>query len=264
MAMPNVETVYGVDFSGSKSPGNAIWITEGKITERETLEVTSTQSAKDRLEETEREAVLEGLCTLIRDEENAVFGLDFPFGFPKDASDTDDWKQFLENFVETFEEKDIDAYPDTFGGNCHGRREIDCRYAGQSPFSPQIKYQVFYGLRDVIGPLVLEGDGIALPMQSGEDSTTALIEVYPAATFGRLCLYRTGYKGYGEDSERRRKINAEGLQEIESIETGDSIVEQAASSDDALDSLCAAVATWRAIRDDFECDESTVEGHIFV
>lgn len=253
--------VVGIDFSGSQSPGRTIWITKATASTAGQIEVDSVRSASEELESTGREDILDGLVDMIAGLGDMTVGMDFPFGLPRNCSDADDWTEFLCEFKDEFADETIEAYPGTFATDGQTRRDVDYRYAGQSPLGPQIKYQVFYGLRDVLYPLVDAGDATVSPMLPSKDGVPELVEVYPAATFGRLCCYRTGYKGTGEDAERRRRVNLDRLEDAFGFELDDrdTVIE----NDDALDSLCAATAALRANRGEAIEDLCEVEGHIF-
>ena len=257
-------TVYGIDFSGSKSPGQKIWITEASMTDTPDnhLQVETIQSAADRFEATHREKILPALRDLIRQTETGAFGLDFPFSLPKSTIGVNHWDEFLHRFANTFAEEEIEAYPGAYASNGRSKRETDFRFGGQSPMSPQIQYQVFYGLRDVLHPLVADDAVRVVPMQRRDPTKPTLLEVYPAATFGVEELYRTGYKDNSQQSQRRR-VNAEGLVDHEKMSIKDKDVERASHSDDALDSLCSAFAVRRALSDGLDREGRTIEGHIY-
>lgn len=257
--------VFGVDFSGSKEPGQNIWITNGSVSDGPDfhLEVRSVASAADLFAVTQREAVFKKLRAFIRGAGGAFLGLDFPLSLSESAVAATDWASFIEKFTQTFAGKNIDSYPGEYGENGHTKREVDFRFGGQSPMSPLVRYQVFYGLRDLIGPLVVEDAIRVLPMQEHDPTKPALLEVYPAATFGAERLYRTGYKDTTEESRRRRCVNAKGLQSHPQVSVSDAVVETATQSDDALDSLCAAFAVRRALSEGLD-EAHSVEGHIYV
>jgi len=240
-------------------------MTEAKTTETGTLEVKKTKSALEWFDDSGRTRILDRLRSFICEADNAVFGFDFPFGFPESTVDADSWRGFLEEFAETFEGKNVNDFPGGFGEEGRPKREDDHRYGGQSPMSPLIKYQVFYGLRDVLWPLIEKNAISVLPMQSRRGDKPVLLEVYPAGTFGRLGLYRTGYKGSGEAEKRRRKENVHDFQSLDEITIPESSMEAAIESDDALDSSCAVVSVWRALENGLEIECSRpVEGHIYV
>jgi len=257
--------VYGIDFSGSKSPGEKIWITEARKTDSpdQDLHVEDVSAAAERWSGTHRSDILPELRSLIRQSDAAVVGLDFPFSLSRSSVSTEEWTEFLEEFATTFKGKNIDAYPSDYNAGGESRRETDFRFGGQSPISPQVQYQVFYGLRDVLHPLVSDDAVRVLPMQDRDSTKPSLIEVYPAATFGAERLYRIGYKQNSEESQKRRRENAEGLQSHENMSMADEFVEKAVKSDDALDSLCAAFAVNRAITEGLDRERESVEGHIY-
>lgn len=257
--------VYGIDFSGSKSPGQNIWITEARQTDPPDhhLHVHDVSAAADRFSSTQRSKVLPELRELIRHSDAAIVGLDFPFSLSRASISTNDWTEFLDEFATTFDDQEIASYPGEYSPDGESRRETDFRFGGQSPISPQVRYQVFYGLRDVLYPLVSEDAVRVLPMQSPDPEKPSVIEVYPAATFGAERLYRIGYKGNSEESQNRRRVNAEGLQSHERLSMDDELVEKAVESDDALDSVCAAFAVNRAIREGLDRETNSVEGYIY-
>jgi hypothetical protein len=102
-----------------------------------------------------------------------------------------------------------------------------------------------------------------LPMQSHDSTKPSVLEVYPAATFGAERLYRIGYKQNSEESQNRRRVNAEGLQSHENLSIAEEFVKKAVKSDDALDSICAAFAVSRAIREGLDREKKSVEGYIY-
>lgn len=254
--------VYGIDFTGSQSPGQKIWIAEATLQD-DYLRVLNVRSAVDMFDVTQRDQILERLRELIGQTEKAVVGIDFPFGFSQSAVSTESWSEFLSDFATTFKQEGIEAFPGKYETEGRSKREIDHRYGGQSPLSPQVKYQVFFGLRDVLHPLVSNDKVRVAPMQAHDSAETTVIEVYPAATFGAERLYRTGYKYNDEQSRRRRRENAIGLREHENMIIENGIVEKVTQSDHALDSLCAAFAVRRALNEGLDREHKSVEGHIY-
>ena len=262
--MTSETTIYGIDFSGSARPANDIWITEATAIDSE-LTITSLKPAGELFDASGRENILEAIRDWIRGQTNAVIGLDFPFGLPESTVEQATWEAFLETFATAFEGKSIDAFPGQFGEYDQYKRDIDYQYAGQSPLSPQIQYQVFYGLRDVLWPLVDAGDISVAPMHDPTTETPTVIETYPAATLGRLGQYRTGYKGTDPSHQQRRKANVAYLaNERSDISVPDAVSSQAPDIDDAVDSLYAAVATWNALIDGLQREYRDVEGYMYV
>ena len=137
------------------------------------------------------------------------------------------------------------------------RRETDLRRAALCPYDSIVQYQTFHGIRNVLAELADDPDVVVAPMQSGT-ADTRVVEVYPAATFGWLGLYREGYKG---DHRDRRATNLEGIEAC-SVDIGD-FRETYESDHDALDSLAAAVSAGR-VGADPPRHGPRQEGHIYV
>lgn len=257
--------IFGVDFSGAKVCGKAIWITSAELdNDLQHVQIDSIQSAADKFEVRDREDVFEALQNWLRTEvaSDAVVGIDFPFGLPRADHEETSWSEFLSAFATNFADTDISDFPGDFAHEARSRRETDYRYGGQSPTSPQVKYQVFHGLRDLLHPLVEDDYVRVAPMQEPAASIPTLIEVYPAATFGVEQLYRTGYKTT-PDARNRREENATTLQERDSVTIDDNVVETAIESDDALDSLAEVIAVHRAFKDELARDGDHPEGYIY-
>lgn len=256
------EQVFGVDFSGASTPGGRIWITKGSVTECEgnsdpTLMIESVRSAADRFDVTDRVAVLAELCDFVSERTEAVFGFDFPFGLPHAVLETTDfstWTEFVEGFKTEFKNEDDD--PQKFRQECakragennpaYVRRETDWQHGGQCPYGNQIQYQTYFGISQLLAPLVTNERITVAPMQCVESGTPVLIETYPAAVFGRLGAYRQGYKNH-DGAEDRRERNLTYLETNGSLQICEKCRNRAIASDDALDSLACACGAWRAI-----------------
>jgi hypothetical protein len=100
-------------------------------------------------------------------------------------------------------------------------------------------------------------------MQDRSDNHPWLIEVYPAATLSVLGLYRQGYKNYPE-SPNRRVENIDGFRS-HGVQIGNSIANKGQKSDDAHDSITAAVAAFQAYVNGFPVANrgADIEGQIF-
>lgn len=256
-------SIVGIDFSGREYPGRKIWITEGRF-EGGKLKIESSEPASEVFDGRGRAEIFDRLRDYCRSNNDAVIGLDFPFGFPEQAVETNEWITFLEEFAAEFKGKSIDAYPGKFEMESQQRREVDYRYAGQSPMSPQVQYQVFYGVRDLLYPLVCEQEKVRVaPMQSLNANLPTLIEVYPAATLGRLGLYRTGYKN-SPGAQNRRDDTVGSIENSGNVDLSGIDTQRITESDDALDSLVAAVATHEAMQNGLDEDlDNQVEGYIY-
>ena len=121
-------------------------------------------------------------------------------------------------------------------------------------YNRRIYKQTYYGIRDVLAPLVKEKVVSVLPIQSVAFDKPWLLEVCPASTLKRMKLYRP-YKGTNKDikdidKKKNRKyilgkIENTGLIKIRSSALRATIIDNPGG--DALDSVIAALATFRAL-----------------
>lgn len=246
--------VCGIDFSGAKKAGNKIWIATAIIVEN-ALQIEDCCQAKDLPNSaTERDQCLRALLRFISVQKACAFGLDFPFGLPKRVIKANSWEEFVLSFGNRYPD------PEQFrkacweaAGDCEERRETDRK--SQTPFSPynhRLYRQTYYGIRDVLAPLVRDQLACMLPMQRASPNVPWLFEICPASTLKRMGL-RQPYKGNDKDRDKR-VIRAHILEGIE--RTGVVIIKSSAlrstilddQGGDALDSVIAAFATFRAVR----------------
>jgi hypothetical protein len=253
--------VRGVDFSGSARPGTDIWITEAEL-EDGRLSVSACRSAADRFGCATREPVLRELRSVLRDDPGTT-GLDFSFGIPARLlpEGTDTWGGAIEWFSRTFD-GDAAAMRRTLKERARAlsvegvelKRRTDAAVGANSPYSFITYYQTLYGIRDVLVPLV-RADALAVPPMDAPRDRNA-IEIYPAGTLRRLETVATTYKDDTEAARRRRERIVERLSEPADLAVEfPTSVERTITDDpggDALDSVVAAVATARAVANDFD------------
>ena len=166
------------------------------------------------------------------------------------------------------------------GEGTYDKRETDAAVGARSPYGFIADTIAFYGMRDVLAPLV---DRVRFaPMDRTEEGWRpeappgpTVAETYPAAVLDRLGLHRTGYKGSGDAETTRRRRNAEGLVESGDVtykskdEVTDAMVSDAGG--DALDAVAACVGAFGAWRRGYETDTAAfddpdavaVEGYIY-
>jgi hypothetical protein len=134
------------------------------------------------------------------------------------------------------------------GGKTELKRLTDVEV--KAPFSIYnlwVYKQTYFGIRDVLRPLVTEEKACAVPMQEPEFEKPWLMEICPASTLKSEDLY-IGYKGRTEKEEKKREYILSKL-----IENGITISEDTEEKiiknkdGDALDSFVAAYATYRSI-----------------
>lgn len=293
------ERVYGVDFSAAaRDAGRNVWIATGVPTAGgDRLVVDTLEPAVDFFEgdPTAREETLERLRTLVAREEGAAFGLDFPFGVAGEVTDATEWTEFVARFPESLDvdlsadageeaarpaKRLYDAMDAAYGdATAIAARDVDA--VGLSPVDWRMKELTFYGIRDVLRPLVT-GEGLetaggeattnhvaVVPMQPVADGSVVAFETYPSEVFRELDANPDGYKGRRNAHLRARLENLHALEAAgvaladdgdradEEAPTGDdarALRVKASAYDDALDALGACYATWKhtATGTDFE------------
>ncbi len=244
-----MQRFIGIDFSGGVNAGRKIWIASGRAGNNVLLIDICQRgealpgSSRDRAE------CLAALCAFIRSAGEALIGLDFPLGLPRELMKDQTWLQFIRTFADRF------STPQQFRQAClraaQGRelkRRTDVE--ARTPFSPynlRLYRQTYYGLRDVIAPLVRERSVRVLPMQSGRAGLPDLIEICPASTLKQLKLYRP-YKGKSIAHCQARLTIIRSLQH-ERLKLAGRLkpIVLADTEGDALDSIIAAWAAYRSL-----------------
>lgn len=203
----NGPVVYGVDFSGAADAGKRIWIAEATV-QQEFLSVRACYPARELPGSgVGREAALAALRDLIASRRDAVFGIDVPFGLPAVLVTETRWVDFATRFAGRY--TDADAFKaDCFAQASSRELKRDTDTDARTPFSAynlRLYKQTFYGLNELIGPLVAAGSAVAMPMQDRVGGRALLVEVCPAST-----LIRHGvegpYKGRARADARARLV----------------------------------------------------------
>jgi hypothetical protein len=241
--------IVGIDFSGAEIAGKTIWIASGQILAH-TLRIDDLRpgfalpgSGRDR------GSCYQALRRFIGNERDAIIGMDFPFGLPKNLVKTETWDEFVLTFNERF------PSADAFMKLCHSdaggkelKRETDVKT--KTPFSCynlRLFKQTYFGIGDVLEPLVAKGSVSVLPMQQPDKSKPWVVEICPGSTLKALNLY-IRYKGKKEEHKANRNRILNVLQEQGSVVLNNEQFRNMALDDkggDALDSLIAAFAVYR-------------------
>ena len=266
--------VYGIDFSGAEKAGTKIWIASATIV-RDTLKIEDCHQAKDLPGSAiERDQCLGALRQFISTQKACAFGLDFPFGLPSKLVDANSWEEFVLSFSNRY------PGPNEFRDTCWvaaGNRELrrDTDKVSQTPFSAynrRLYRQTYYGIRDVLAPLVQDQVVCVLPMQRTSPGKPWLFEVCPASTLKQIIGPNLQYKG---SSNKNSVARARILERVK--ETGALLIRMSAlrskilddPNGDALDSVIAAFATFRALRNLARSsapgsDTYALEGYVYV
>jgi len=196
-----------------------------------------------------------------------VFGLDFPFGLPRPLVKANTWEEFVRAFPGHY------ASAAEFREACRAvsRRPELKRVTDQETQTPLSVYnlrlfrQTFYGIRDVLRPLVQDQSACVLPMQQKLRGKPWLLEICPASTLKRLgeCIGRKLYVPYKGKKPGRRQARAHILAVLGNsghvaiddrclrVVIGDCVLRKRIVDEcegDALDSVIAALAVARALR----------------
>ena len=244
--------IYGIDFSGARDAGKRIWIAKGTVNNN-FLEILSCKRAA-RLPGSARalEPCLEALKEFIAGQNNAAVGLDFPFGLPKELVKESSWEDFVKVFPEKYDD------PDTFRDTCRmaasGKELKRCTdLEAKTPFccyNLRLYKQTYYGISEVLAPLVIEEKIRVLPMQTPEPDKPWVLEICPASTLKQFDLYKT----YKKNTEEQRETRSHILSELElrgRLKFTDESLRNKVLSDsrgDALDSMIAAFTTFKVVQ----------------
>ncbi len=263
--------IHGVDFSGAVDAGRRIWVASGLIEKRALRIETCRRGEELPGSGRGRDQCLAALREFIRSQRGCAFGLDFPFGLPgalvKDAS----WEEFVLAFPDRY------STPEEFRDACQRascgvewRRAADLE--SRTPFSPynlRVYRQTYFGIRELLAPLVRDGSACVPPMQRALPGKPWILEICPASLLKLERLYKPPYKGVGQ---AHRAARARILSEIEkSVPLSvPSRLRRMLLDDrggDALDSVIAACGAFRALRnpDGLDADGAyALEGYVYV
>jgi hypothetical protein len=255
-----------VDFSGARLAGRNTWLARVERRVRAAGGPPYQLAALARLEDlcgtAERAPALAHLVALIAASDRALWALDFPFGLPVEVIDEGPgWRaQFA--LLRAWGEDDYGVglecvrRAEARGGPRHIRRLTDLEE--RAPFDPyhyRIIYQTFYGMRDVLRPLLRRTQTAILPFQYRRLATArrVLVEACPASTLKRLGLPHQNYKQPEGGPltlvrRRTRRVILEGLTAHVEIAAAERRRIMRNGGGDALDAVLAAVGALRAWR----------------
>ena len=241
------ERFLGVDFSGARDAGKAIWIADG-IPVDGGLEVERLRCAGDLPDGgTGRTAALSALRVHLAGQKNALIGLDFPFGLPADLIDTPGWPAFARGFSRRYPDPEVfrEACRRHTGGK-ELKRRTDRRTA--TPFCAynlRLYRQTYWGIAQVLAPLSEDARVAIVPVLDRPGASATLAETCPASSLKRLDCYRP-YKGREPALATARQAVLDRLKH-EGLRCSDAIADKTVKDigGDALDALIAAMTMWR-------------------
>lgn len=275
------ERIYGVDFGDCFESEDALWLTEATV-EDDVLRILDCRSASERFGVSEDRALVFGSLAsfLAGVPDSSVVALNFPFGLPDELVPADDWVTFLSRFPDWFTSPEdlhrrCTMHAKLVSGNrtnvpdnrTNVLRETDEPLGALSPYDRRLQDRTFYGIRDVLRPLVTTELAAVQPMMEPSPAQPSLIETYPAGTLEELELHAVGYEGDSERAQRRRAENLDSLQG-HGVELSSEVQSRAAAAGrNALDSVVAAFVAYRNTANELRTawvPEREVEGHIYV
>jgi hypothetical protein len=279
MRLPTFETYYGVDFSGARKAGDALWVAELTHASRRGRRPSAHRFVLKSLDRmtalcgtADRGPVLRSLVELVRRSESALWGLDVPFGLPVELfpphSTWSDQFAFLAEWAEEAYDCGLECVRRSMAllGRMHVRRATDAE--AKAPFDAfhyRMIYQTFYGMRDVVGPLRRTRGTCVLPFQYRRLPTArrVLVECCPSSVLKKLGLPHQNYKqpAGGPLTPKRRRTRHVILSQLNKfvrISDRHRRVIMRNPGGDALDAVIAAVGAARAVA---AADHRAVAGH---
>ncbi len=270
LASSGQRDIFGVDFSGAKAACNKIWLSHGQVIgERlhlvECFPLSEVSSAKKG-----REHCLRVLLDIISSSKSSIFGMDFPFGIPLSLMQGLSWNEFIRHFPKLYASED--EFRDLnrrLSGNVELKRATDKEV--KAPFcvyNLRLYRQTYFGIRDIIRPLVLSDAASILPMQFPRAGIPWLMEICPASALKKEGLY-IPYKGKGTKEQTAREYILDHYQR-KALDLPAEIRDRALQNadGDALDSIIAAYSVFSVlhmlVREKAICEPYINEGFTFM
>lgn len=262
--------VYGVDFSGAVNAGRTIWLAGGDV-KGNVLQCTLCQPTAGLPNSGKaRATALTALCAFILEQTPCAVGCDFPFSLPQEHVTEPSWEEFAHKFAGNH--PNADAFKRWCLERAEGRelrRATDVE--ARTPFAAynlRLYRQTYFGILDLLAPLMAAGQVRVLPMQEPDPGRTWLLEICPASTLKRAGLYAP-YKRADAAPVREGLLMSltDDGRVVVSDEVRDAVIRD--RKGDALDSVIAAITTWRVLPEASQprADNgllAAIEGRVFV
>lgn len=262
--------ICGVDFSGATDAGSKIWLALAEV-DGPNLTFQECDSARSLLGSgLGLEPTLAVLCSFVASSGDYAFGFDFPFGIPRPVMRADSWAAFLSSFSSYYDSADqfMQGCFERAGGVKIRRLTDQETKTPLSPYDLRLYKQTFYGIRDVLGPLVSANKATVLPMQRPKRGKAWILEICPASTLQRWRLRRP-YKGRSDDRRKSRVHILRAIERLTPLKLTPAIKSRVLDDmgGDALDSIIAAVAVFEALpniaRRGRDKPEYAIEGYVY-
>lgn len=210
-----VGTAYGVDFSGARLAGRSIWV--AKLEPAGGDGPPYVLSGLGRLEKicgtAERSEALAALVSLIAGSRGCLWGLGFPFAFPFEVAGP--WPEQLE-LVRSWGDDafglslELVRRTERLFGRKHLKRLTDREHrAPHDPYHYRVIYQTFFGMRDVLRPLLEVPGTTVLPFGYNDlrGPDRIVVEACPATTLDNLGLPRWNYKSPRAERLEQKRLS---------------------------------------------------------
>lgn len=269
--MSNVR-IIGAQFSGAALAGSRTWLAEGVVEDGALRIVTVRQVADLPNGAVERELAMPALRKYLAKQRTAVIGIDFPFGLPAAIVKAKTWLEFVAAFGDLYVDvADFTAKAKVAAGNQERWRLTDRELGKRSaPHKRRLAFQTFYGIRDILAPLVADGQAAVVPMQVPLPRKPVFVEVSPPASLRRARI-SPPFKGAAPLARRAREGVLAAYERLGQLwplppDVRERVLDDAEG--DALNAVVAAVAAaWSsANRDRWTTDPDSpymIEGRIY-
>jgi hypothetical protein len=245
--MDATQLLYGIDFSGAeKDAGRLIWICRVSLIGDAPRVESCVRAEQLPGSGARRTLCLPALCRFIASHDSrAIFGLDFPFSLPRKVLGETTWEPLVRSFAATF------ADCESFRVWCRqraGGRELKRRTdrEAQTPFSAynlRLYRQTYFGIRDVIGPLLQSRSAWFAPMEKPVPGKPCVVEICPASTLKRHGLYRP-YKGTLQEHLSGRRDILSSIEKKSGIQFKDPMLRDTMISENGGNALDSLIAAW--------------------
>ncbi|NIV12687.1 MAG: hypothetical protein GWN62_15835 [Aliifodinibius sp.] len=236
--------IYGVDFSGATSAGKYIWLSCCEVSETKLLVHNCISIENLTGCGPGRDGSIDALRQFVAAQTKSMFGFDFPFSIPAKFINAGSWTNFVLNFSEDFSSAEkFRQFCRDRSANVELKRVTDRE--SRVPFSPynlRIYRQTYYGIRDLLAPLMRKNNICVLPMHKLLADKPLILETCPASFLKRMNRYHP-YKGKAQRENQNRKQIVEFLIDEKNVQlVGNQLKSLVLEnhSGDALDSLLAA------------------------
>lgn len=264
IALPHIDQVIGVDFSGARLSGHNAWLARVEIQAGcRRLKLVELLPVGGLAGSVDRDDVNAYLVDRISGSQSTLWGFDFPFGLPVEL-DLGSWSDQLRSlgrfdgnaknyghFLVERTRQAVDAM--------HIRRVTDRE--SQTPFDCyhyRIIYQTFHGMRDILRHIHRAPETAVLPFQYSKLRKQSavvkrlVVEACPSSTLKRLGLPHRLYKQAGVKPPTAEKVAVRktilaALERFAVISPSQRRIMLDNPGGDALDSVIAAIGVFQVV-----------------